>query len=151
MEKLTLSLGEILTLEAELNGLSNPSTGEVIIEGFLKEKLCLGDKYWLEKLSAKLLTEKKLVDKLRNELIEKFGEKNEDGQYAILPFIDTKEEGVQEQNPKFAEFQKEFSELLAQEKEIEYRPLPFDSLNKIESETAYSMIFKIVAEPNDGE
>lgn len=151
MEKLTLSLGEILTLEAELNGLSNPSTGEVIIEGFLKEKLCLGDKYWLEKLSAKLSTEKKLVDKLRNELIEKFGDKNSDGQFAIMPFIDTEEEGVQEQNPKFVEFQKEFSELLGQQKDIEYRPLPFDSLNRIESETAYSAIFKIVAEPADGE
>jgi len=148
---ITLSLSEVLALEAELNGLVNPSSGEVIIEGFLKEKLSLGDKYWLEKLATKLASEKKLIDKLRNELIEKFGEKNEDGQFAIMPFLDTEEEGVQEQNPKFAEFQKEFSELLSQEKEISYRPLPFDALNKIESETAYSMIFKIVAEPEDGE
>ena len=151
LAKISLSLSEVLALEAELNGLVNPSTGAVIIEGFLKEKLHLGDKYWLEKLSNKLASEKKLIDKLRNELIEKYGDKNSEGQFVIMPFLDTEEEGVQEPNPKFAEFQQEFSELLGQEKEIEYRPLPFESLNKIESETAYSMIFKIVAEPNVGE
>lgn len=151
MEKLTLKLSEVLALEAELNGLVNPSNGEVIIEGFLKEKLCLGDKYWLEKLSTKLAEEKKLIDKLRNELIEKYGDKNEEGQFVIMPFLESKKEGEQKPNPKFAEFQKEFSDLLNQEKEISYRPLPFESLNRIESETAYSMIFKIVEEPADGE
>jgi len=150
LSKISLSLADVLSLEAELNGFVNPSNGEVILEGFLKEKLCLGDKYWLEKLANKLSSEKKLIDKLRNELIEKFGEKTEDGQISIVPFLDA-EDGVQEPNPKFAEFQKEYFDLLNEVKEIEYRPLPFDSLNRIESEAAYSMIFKIVAEPSVAE
>ena len=150
LSKISLSLADVLSLEAELNGFTNPSNGEVILEGFLKEKLCLGDKYWLEKLANKLSSEKKLIDKLRNELIEKFGEKTEEGQISIAPFLDA-EDGVQEPNPKFAEFQKEYFDLLNEVKEIEYRPLPFDSLNKIESDAAYSMIFKIVAEPSVGE
>ena len=38
LSKISLSLSDVLSLEAELNGFVNPSNGEVILEGFLKEK-----------------------------------------------------------------------------------------------------------------
>ena len=82
MEKIKLSLAELLTLEAELNGYVNPQSGEQILSGFLKEKLNLATKYWLTKLSDKLTSKKKTIEVLRDELIKKFGEEK-DGNIGI--------------------------------------------------------------------
>ena len=41
MEKITLKLFEFYNLDAELNGLTNQGTGEVIAAGLLREKLPL--------------------------------------------------------------------------------------------------------------
>ena len=57
MEKITLKLSEFYQLEAELNGLSNQSTGEVISKGLLSEKIKLTTKYWLHDLNKKVAAE----------------------------------------------------------------------------------------------
>ena len=76
MEKIKLSITEIVGLEAELNGLVNQETGEVISKGLFGEKLDLVTKYRLKKLSDALTAEKKIVDDLRQELIKKFGNRS---------------------------------------------------------------------------
>jgi len=142
MEKIKLSLAELLTLEAELNGFTNPQTGEVIISGFLKEKLNLATKYWLTKLSDKLTSKKKTIETLRDELIKKFGEEKE-GSVGIETFLDEEKTKV---NPKFVEFQDEWAKLLSEEEEIEYNPISVADLEKIDSESNYNLVFKLVKE-----
>lgn len=142
MEKIKLSLAELLTLEAELNGFTNPQTGEVIISGFLKEKLNLATKYWLTKLSDKLTAKKKTIETLRDELIKKFGEEKE-GSIGIETFLDEEKTKV---NPKFVEFQDEWAKLLSEEEEIEYNPISVADLEKIDSESNYNLVFKLVKE-----
>lgn len=142
MEKIKLSLAELLTLEAELNGYVNPQSGEQILSGFLKEKLNLATKYWLTKLSDKLTAKKKTIETLRDELIKKFGEEK-DGNIGIETFLDEEKTKV---NPKFIEFQDEWAKLLSEEEEIEYNPLTVADLEKIDSEGNYNLVFKLVKE-----
>lgn len=142
MEKIKLSLAELLTLEAELNGYVNPQSGEQILSGFLKEKLNLATKYWLTKLSDKLTSKKKTIEVLRDELIKKFGEEK-DGNVGIETFLDEEKTKV---NPKFIEFQDEWAKLLSEEEEIEYNPLTVADLEKIDSEGNYNLVFKLVKE-----
>ena len=47
MQNTTLQLGQILQLEAEVNGVANTQTGEVVSKGLLKEVLKFKTKYWL--------------------------------------------------------------------------------------------------------
>lgn len=142
MEKIKLSLAELLTLEAELNGYVNPQSGEQVLSGFLKEKLNLATKYWLTKLSDKLVSKKKTIEVLRDELIKKFGEEK-DGSIGIETFLDEEKTKV---NPKFIEFQDEWAKLLSEEEEIEYNPLTVADLEKIDSEGNYNLVFKLVKE-----
>lgn len=142
MEKIKLSLAELLTLEAELNGYVNPQSGEQILSGFLKEKLNLATKYWLTKLSDKLTSKKKTIEVLRDELIKKFGEEK-DGNIGIETFLDEEKTKV---NPKFIEFQDEWTKLLSEEEEVEYNPLTVADLEKIDSEGNYNLVFKLVKE-----
>ena len=142
MEKIKLSLADLLTLEAELNGYVNPQSGEQILSGFLKEKLNLATKYWLTKLSDKLTAKKKTIETLRDELIKKFGEEK-DGSIGIETFLDEEKTKV---NPKFIEFQDEWAKLLSEEEEVEYNPLTVSDLEKIDSEGNYNLVFKLVKE-----
>jgi hypothetical protein len=142
MEKITLSLAELLTLEAELNGFIriNPETEkqEVIVLGLLNEHLNLGTKYWMTSLGEKLAAKKKLVENLRDELIKKFGEEK-NGSIGIETFLDEEKTKV---NPKFVEFQDEWTELLSEKEEIEYNFISKEELNKIDSKSNYAFIYK---------
>ena len=142
MAQITLKLHEILTLEAELNGFTNPQTGERILEGFLKEKLNLGTKYRLTKLSEELKKEKAILDGLREDLIKEYGEEK-DGQVSIPPFEDKKQTKI---NPKFIEFQSKYTQLLDEDKTVDYTPLAISELEKIESNENYSILFKLIEE-----
>jgi hypothetical protein len=142
MSQITLKLHEILTLEAELNGFTNPQNGEKVLDGFLKEKLNLATKYRLTKLSEELKKEKSILDDLRDELVKEYGTE-EDGQISIQMFEDKKQTKI---NPKFVEFQSKYTELLDEEKVIDYTPLTISDLDKIESNENYSILFKLIQE-----
>jgi len=147
MEKIKLSLAELLTLEAELNGYSqfNPETKkqEIVLTGFLKEKLNLATKYWLTRLSDKLISEKKTIEELRNELVKKFGKEKEDGSIEVERFLDKEETKL---TPNYIDYQQEWFNLLSEEKEIEYNPISVADLEKIDSESNYNLVFKLVKE-----
>ena len=149
MEKISLKLYEFYALEAELNGVVNQQTGEKVSAGLLAEKLKLTTKYWLTELAKKVAAEKATVETLKEELIKKHGEADETGNISIPMYVDIvkDEEGNVidgKNNPKFIEFQNEFNALLAEEKELKYKPVPLAELDSIESDGNYPTFFKLV-------
>ena len=149
MEKVTLKLHEFYALEAELNGVVNNQTGEVLSKGLLSEKIKLSTKYWLTELGKKVSAEKEAVEKLKEELIKKHGTEDEKGGISIPMYINivTNEEGEvtgRDINPKFVEFQNEFNALLQEEKEVEYKEFKLAEFDSVESEGVYVTFFKLV-------
>ena len=149
MEKSSLKLHEYYTLEAELNGLTNQQSGEVISKGLLNEKLKLTTKYWISDLAKKATAEKTAVEAVKEELIKKHGETDDTGNISIPMYINivTDEEGEtvsREVNPKFVEFQNEFNTLLQEEKEIEHNAFKLDEFENVESDGNYQVFFKLI-------
>jgi hypothetical protein len=149
MEKITLKLHEFYALEAELNGVTNNQTGEVVAKGLLSEKIKLTTKYWLSDLNKKVAAEKESVEKLKEELIKKHGETDETGNISIPMYINvvTDEEGEivsREVNPKFVEFQTDFNALLGEERELEYHAFKLEEFDSVETDGVYSTFFKLI-------
>ena len=149
MEKVTLKLQEFYSLESELNGLTNNQTGEVVAKGLLSEKIKLTTKYWLHDLSKKVSTEKESVEKLKEELIKKYG-KEENGAISIPLYInevvddETKEIVSREINPDFISFQNDFNSLLQEERELEYHPFKLEEFKNVETNSVYTTFFKLI-------
>lgn len=149
MEKVALKLHEFYALEAELNGVVNTQTGEVLAKGLLTEKIKLATKYWLTELAKKVAAEKEAVEKLKEELIKKHGEEDEKGGIGIPMYINVvkNDEGEvvsRDINPKFVEFQNEFNALLQEVKEIEHKEFKLSEFDNVESEGVYPTFFKLV-------
>lgn len=149
MEKVTLKLQEFYSLESELNGVVNNQTGEVVAKGLLSEKIKLTTKYWLHDLSKKVSTEKESVEKLKEELIKKYGEEK-DGAISIPLYIneqideETKEIVSREINPSFIKFQEDFNTLLQEERELEFKEFKLEEFENVETESNYNTFFKLV-------
>lgn len=147
MAKTSLTIDQILQLDAEINGFTNPQSGEVIYEGFNKQPLSILLKYELKELSEKLQSERGKVDGLRNELIEKFGEKTEDGGIQITPTIVEKKGKKEEtvRNPKYIEFITEYNKLLQKEIELEHPEITKDDLKDAgKTKDQYDILFRLV-------
>ena len=149
MQKVTLKLFEFYNLEAELNGVVNQQTGDIISKGLLNEKIKLTTKYWLTELSKKVVEEKQIIEKLKEELIKKHGDNDGSGNVSIPMYKDIKkgEDGKiisAEPNPKYIEFQTEFNKLLQEEKDLEYKPLSLSDFDTIESDVNYSTFYKLI-------
>jgi len=149
MEKITLKLYEFYNLEAELNGVTNQQTGEVTSKGLLAEKIKMTTKYWLNDLVKKVVTEKEACEALKQELIKKHGEADEQGNISIPMYInEVKNEDGQtvsrEINPKFVEFQSEFNAVLNEDKELEYKGFTLEEFENVESEGKYDTFFKLI-------
>lgn len=152
MEKISLKLHEILTLETELNGTKNQQTGKVTIKGLVNQKLGIVTKYHINELSKKVQAEKESVDSLREELIKKLGTE-EDGQVFIKMYDEVKdEEGnvvSRSLTENFIEFNMEYEKLLNEEKELEYRPFELSELASVETEENYDVFFKLIKAPTE--
>jgi hypothetical protein len=149
MEKITLKLYEFYNLEAELNGVTNQQNGEVTSKGLLAEKIKMTTKYWLNDLVKKVVTEKEACETLKQELIKKHGEADEQGNVSIPMYINivTDEDGQtvsREINPKFVEFQSEFNAVLNEDKELEYKGFTLEEFENVESEGKYDTFFKLI-------
>jgi hypothetical protein len=143
MEKIKLSITEIVGLEAELNGLVNQQNGEVISKGLFGEKLSLVVKYRLKKLSDALAAEKKIIEDLRQELIKKFGKEEEEGRI-VVPMWEDEAQTIE--HPDFAEFKKQYEALSLEEKEFEYNPLSIEDLKDIKTDQRYDLVFRLIKE-----
>jgi hypothetical protein len=143
MEKIKLSVIEMVSLEAELNGLVNQENSEVLSKGLLGEKLDLVTKYRLKKLSDALAAEKKIVDELRGELIKKFGKEDKQGRFTIPVYSD---EENKVESPEYADFKSQYEALLAEEKEFEYTALSIEDLKDIKTDERYDLVFRLIKE-----
>ena len=150
MEKVTLKLHEFYALEAELNGVTNRQTGEILAKGLLNEKIKLTTKYWLHDLSKKVSDEKESVEKLKEELIKKYGTTDTDGNVSIPMYIneviddETKEIVSRDVNPDFVKFQKDFNGLLEEDRELEYKGFKLEEFDSVETDGNYNTIFKLI-------
>lgn len=154
MNKTTLTLGEIYTLETEVAGAVNQQTGEKTVQGLLSQKLSLLQKFWLTDLAEELTKHKKRVDTLRDEMIKKHGESSKDGAISISVSIDKlddkgkvvlNEEGnpVKLINPKFQEFNQEMEDLFAETKEIEHYAFKIEDFD-FKTDESYTVFFKLL-------
>jgi N-methylhydantoinase B/oxoprolinase/acetone carboxylase alpha subunit len=150
MEKVTLKLHEFYALEAELNGVSNRQTGEVLAKGLLNEKIKLTTKYWLHDLTKKVAAEKESVEKLKEELIKKYGTTDAEGNVSIPMYInevideETKEIVSRDINPDFVKFQNDFNTLLEEDRELEYKGFKLEEFDNVETDGNYNTFFKLV-------
>ena len=154
-----LKLADVLNLEAEINGFTNPQTNEKIINGLLNEKLSLVAKYWLNDLSKKANEIKVDVDKLRDELIKKYGEDDGTGNVGIVYSVDAfNEDGtpmtqlneagesvqLKRVNPKFIEFQSEYEILLQEEREVEHYEFTLAQFESVETADNIKVFFTLI-------
>lgn len=149
MEKLKVKLGDILQLESEINGLVSQETGEVIYEGFLKQKLDIILKYELVELSEFLKKERKKIETLRDDIIKKYGEDDGKGGILVRMFDEEKDEAgnvvKRTMNPKYVEFDKEYGELLNKDIEIEHPEITKDDLKGAgKTNDDYKALFKLI-------
>jgi hypothetical protein len=143
MEKITLKLYEFYNLDTELNGIPDKE-----IPGLLREKLSIVLKYWLNDLSKKVVTERQEIDTLKNDLIKKYGVPDKDGNINIQMIIEETDaetgETTKKVNPSYQDFEKEFSELLQTDKELEYKPLKLSDFENLETTNNYTTLFKLI-------
>jgi hypothetical protein len=149
MEKITLKLGEILELESEINGFVSPQTGDVILEGFLKQNLDIVLKYELTDFSDVLSNERKKLEGLRDELIKKYGEVSENGGIMVKMHNEIKdEEGnviSREFNENYVKFDEEYGTLLNTDKELEYPEITKEDLKSAgKTKDKYKVLFKLI-------
>lgn len=149
MQKTKLNLVDYYNLEAELNGVVNQQNGEIVSKGLLSEKIKLTTKYWISDVAKKVKAEKDACEAIKEELIKKHGEADENGSIGIAAFINVQrdEEGniiSGENNPKYLEFQKEWIALLNEEKELEHKEFKLEEFEEVSSEGAYLTFFKLI-------
>ena len=140
MNKSSLNLGEIYALDGELNGTVNQQTGARLSKGILAQPLPLLQKYWLGELNDEIVKQKKSIDKLRDELVIKFGEPDDKGGYTIplsvdklddegKPVIGENDEIVKELNLNFEKFNSELTTLFEEVRDIEHYPFKLENLD----------------------
>lgn len=153
METLKIKLGQIFEIDAEINGISSTNElGEqvILIKGFINESLSLTTKYWLLELNKEINKVKSSLESLRDELIKKYGvEDKETGKITIPLYLPGTEEFDDNNNiingttnPVYIEFQKEYSDLINDDLEIQYKPIPLSILTRIETESVYPFILQ---------
>ena len=150
MQNTTLQLGQILQLEAEVNGVVNTQTGEIVSKGLMKELLKFKTKYWLMQLSDDLVAEKKKIESVRDQLVKELGEEDETGAISLPVYINEvlDEEGKvvsREVNPKFLDFQEKFNELLVETKELTHGKFLLEDFELVESAEVYPVFFKLIS------
>lgn len=144
MKYIKLSLSESLMLYNELNGMQNNEG--TVISGFLNSKMNMKTKYWLTKLKNQLKKEVDLVENMRQELITKYGKKDENGQISIKMLGDDNKP-----TENYQSFVKEFNELMSIEKTFKYNPLSLEDLENIESDGRYEILFELIDDKEDKE
>jgi hypothetical protein len=149
MEKITLRLGDILQLESEINGYTEPQTGEQVYEGFAKQNLSIILKYELSDFSTTLKSERSKVEVLRDELIKKYGEEDGNGGIMVKMYNEVKDEEGNVTgsvvNPQYIEFDNEYGTLLSREVELEYPEITKEDLKDAgKTKDKYHVLFRLI-------
>ena len=149
METKKMKYAELLSLDAEINGFyreaqkdeeGNQVYPEIKIVGIansLPEEINFILKYRLDKLVDAINTEKKVFYEMQQELAKKYGTEKE-GVISIETMIDGKP------NKNLEKFNKENQELLDEEIELTYKPLPLKSMGDIVNSQRYSILYDFI-------
>jgi hypothetical protein len=81
----------------------------------ITQDLPIKSSYWINKQVRKLEKETEEINVQHKKLVEKYGEKQKDGNLQVSQF-----------SPKFQAFQKEFNKFLETEVELEIQPIKFE-------------------------
>lgn len=127
MKKIKLQLIEIFTLNGE-------------IENILKEKLTILTKYTLSEIRDTITPMIQAAEKAKNDFIIENGVEKPDGTTVISQYLD---EEKKDPNPKFENFNKEWSLILSKEKEIKYTPIKLSLIENIETTADIKVLFKL--------
>lgn len=149
MESKVIKLGEALQLESEINGQINPQSGEIIYEGFMKQNLSIILKYDLKELCEFLENEKKKVESIRNDLIKKYGENDDEGNFIVKMLEEVKDEKGTIVSKKISEnylkFDQEYTELLEKDITITYPIIKKEDLIRAgDTKDDYKILFKLI-------
>lgn len=149
MATVTFKLIDFYSLQTEINGAFNQQANQLIIRGLINETTKLTTKMKVAELLKKVNVEVEALNAKRNELVEKHGDKQEDGTSVLSPFINvqTNEEGEvvsREDNPKFLEYQQEFQQYLQEEKEFEFESFTKEDLEGFYTEFNYTQFYKLI-------
>ena len=141
MAHIQLSLQEIYKLDSELNGFANQETGEILSLGLLSENLSLPTKYWLTNLAKRTLSEKSIINQLKEDLIVKYGTKDKNDNFEIPVWTDETKTNF---NPLYVQFQEEFNGLLQEVKEIEYHEFKLNEFIDVKNKDNYIIFYKLI-------
>jgi hypothetical protein len=147
MAEITFKISEILDLEAELSGLFSQDKKTKLTEGLLSQDISFATKYTLLDFLEVLLSNKKVIDGVVNEMILKHGTPTEDGNVFVNKFVyELDEEGNQIGNPKvnenFIKFDNDYVELMSKEKIIEVPSIKVSELSSVVTKEVYPIFSK---------
>jgi hypothetical protein len=147
MAEITFKISEILDLEAELSGLFSQDKKTKLTEGLLSQDISFATKYTLLDFLEVLLSNKKVIDGVVNEMILKHGTPTEDGNVFVNKFVyELDEEGNQIGNPKvnenFIKFDNDYVELMSKEKIIEVPSIKLSELSSVVTKEVYPIFSK---------
>lgn len=150
MESRKLKFIELLSLDAEVNGYYRPAqldkdgnqvSPELKIIGItnsLPSEINFILKFRLDKFVASVIAAKTEFYEMQKELAKKYGTETESGEITIEKEIDGKP------NPNFDKFAEENEQLLQEEVEISYKPLPLKSMGDIINGQRYSILYDFI-------
>lgn len=144
MIKTKLNFSEILGLKREIYGIVDQNQQKILMEGLLRQKISFVMKYWLNDLAETVSSHEKRISTSVNELIEKYGEKDKEGNISVPAVILDKDGKTSIPNPKMIEFQKEYTEFMKEEKEIEHKEFTLDDLSSMTTEEDYPIFRKLI-------
>lgn len=144
MIKTKLNFSEIIGLKREIYGIVDQEQQKIIMEGLLRQKISFVMKYWLNDLAETISNHEKSINTSVNELIGKYGEKDQENNMSIPATILDKDGKTSIPNPKMIEFQKEYMEFMKEEKEIEHKEFTLEDLSSITTEEDYPTFRKLI-------
>lgn len=142
MNSVYLTLSEILLLKNEIYGLYHSST-QTFQKGLVNQNLPIKIKYWLNVLGEKVNSEEKIIKGLYADLGKKYGVEDSEGNIVLNPSI-KQEDGSYTINPKYTEFQNEYSSLLENTIQIENISFALSEIEQFTFEENYPIFNKFI-------
>lgn len=135
-QKITITLLDVMEIDTCLNGAIDELTLQRKGEGLLSKNLSIPCKYLFGIINDQILKGVQSFTTFKNELIIKYGDKNENDTYTLEPYKNG------ETNEKIIPFYKEYNELLTQPFEVEFYPININQLSDIKDTTYYGALHR---------
>lgn len=138
-----MTVKEVYGLNSELLGAINQENGERITNGLMAGELSVVTKFKLNDLLGNIAKFVESVDKLRNDLVDKYGDTEKGSDNKFLNFFIKNEDGSLSENPKVKKFGEEMDKLYVQEVEFECMDISILDLD-FKTTEVYPVMFKVI-------